>query len=128
MQYLNYRFGREGIQKQEDIAKKEIMAGLAEYGDPDDNGSRFYYFPSKIKDVAGLKRERRVSQVMDEDAAMNLIEKYGLQESCLETITVLNEEGLLAANFSGKISDEEMQEVYSQKETFALILVKEPRD
>lgn len=128
MQYLSYRHGRESLQKQEDTVKKDLMAGLAEHGQPDDHGHRFYYFPSGIGEVQGVKRERRVSQVMDEDVAMNLVEKYGLQDSCLETITVLNEEGLLAANFKGTISDEEMQEVYSQKETFALILVKERRD
>ena len=56
---------------------------------------------------------------------MVVVKKYGLEEKCLETIVVLNEDGLLAANFDGTIPDEEMKALYSEKETFALVLVKE---
>ncbi len=38
---------------------------------------------------------------------------------------VLNEDGLLAANFDGTIPDEEMKALYTEKETFALVLLKD---
>jgi len=124
-QYLQFRKGREGLQKNEDVIKKSIMESLTNEGSPDDKGNRFYYFPESLDDVQGVKRERRISQVMDEDAALELVAKYGLESSCLETITVLNEDGLLAANFEGKIPDSEMSALYTERESFAFILVKD---
>ena len=101
------------------------MTVLEESGEADDKGNRFYHFPEPVDGVQGVKRERRLSQSLDEDAAMELIEKHNLQNSCLENIVVLNEDGLLAANFDGIISDKEMASLYDEKESFAFILVKD---
>jgi hypothetical protein len=124
-QYLQFRKGREALQKNEDTIKKTLMTVLEESGEADDKGNRFYYFPESVDGVQGVKRERRLSQSLDEDAAMELIEKHNLQNSCLENIVVLNEDGLLAANFDGIISDKEMASLYDEKESFAFILVKD---
>lgn len=124
LEYLSYRRSRETLQKKEDGLKKDLLTSIAEVGEPDDKGSRYFHFLDPDGDVSAIKRERRVSQMLQEDEAMALVEKYGLQSSCLETITVLREDGLLAANFDGVIPDEEMKSLYVDKETFALILVK----
>jgi hypothetical protein len=124
MSYLQFRRGREKLARTEDALKKDVMGLLAEAGEVDEKGSRYFYAPLE-EGVSGIKRERRVSQVLDEDAAMILVEKYQLQSKCLETITVLNEDGLLAANFDGTIPDEEMKGLYTDKETFALVLLKD---
>jgi hypothetical protein len=123
--YLQFRHGRERLQKNEDTAKKHLMTYLAEQGEVDDRGSSYFELEEPIDNVTGVKRERRVSQILDEDVAMEIVAKYGLEDSCLETITVLNEDGLLAANFAGVIPDEEVKRLYSEKETFAFILMKE---
>ena len=125
---MSYRKLREDIQKQEDTVKKALMSELADHGEPDDKGNRFFNFqPGQVPGLEAIKRERRVSQIMDPDAAMKLIEKLELQETCLETITevVINEEALLAANFAGTLSDEDLATIYTSKESFAFVQVKE---
>lgn len=124
-QYLTFRAARERFAKNEDTFKKSLMESLAESGDPDEKGNRFFTLEAPIEGVSGVKRERRVSQVLDEEAAVALVKKYGLEKDCLETIQVLDEDALLAANFAGQIPDDEMQALYSQKESFAFVLVKE---
>lgn len=124
-QYLQFRKGREGLQKNEDTIKKSLMDLLAEEGSPDDKGNRFFELDEPIDGIKGVKRERRVSQVMDDEHALGLIKKYGLEDTCLETITVINEDGLLAANFAGLIPDSEVSTLYTEKESFAFILVKD---
>lgn len=124
-QYLQFRKGREGLQKNEDFVKKSLMEVLTYEAESDEKGNSFIYLPEPMDGVEAVKRERRVSQVLDEDAALALVTKYGLEESCLETVTVLNEDGLLAANFAGIIPDDEIADLYSEKETYAFILVKE---
>lgn len=124
-QYLQFRKGREGLQKNEDFVKKSLMELLAEEGMPDEKGNRFFDLPDPVDGIKGVKRERRSSQVMDEEFALELIRKYGLEESCLQTITVINEDGILAANFSGVIPDDEISALYTEKESFAFVLVKD---
>jgi hypothetical protein len=127
-QYLKYRWGREGLQTLEDSTKKELMAWLESHGENED-GHRYFHLPYPVDNgktvVTGVKRERRSSSVMDADAAMALVEKYSLQETCVEMVPVLNEDALLAANFEGAIPDEEFKAIYTEKETFAFILLKE---
>lgn len=124
-QYLQFRQGREGLQKNEDHVKKSIMEVLTYEAEADEKGNSFIYLPEPMNGVEAVKRERRVSQILDEDAALDLVKKYKLEDDCLETVTVLNEDGLLAANFAGIIPDDEIASLYSEKETYAFILVKE---
>lgn len=124
-QYLQFRKGREGLQKNEDIIKKSLMELLADEVDPDEKGNRVFDLPEPIDGIKGVKRERRVSQIMDENYALELIKKYGLEATCLQTITVINEDGILAANFAGDIPDDDISALYSEKESFAFVLVKD---
>ena len=124
-QYLQFRKGREGLQKNEDVVKKSLMDYLSEEVEPDERGNRVFELPQPIDGVKGVKRERRVSQVMDENYALEIIKKYGLESTCLQTITVISEDGLLAANFAGDIPDSDIAALYSEKESFAFVLIKD---
>lgn len=123
--YMDYRKGRESLEKVEGDAKKRLLIWLHDHGEVDEKGSSTFTLPVPIDDVLGIKRERRVSQSLNEDAAFDLIEKYDLRDSCLETVYVINEDALLAANFAGKIPDEEIAALYSERESFAFVLQRE---
>jgi hypothetical protein len=41
------------------------------------------------------------------------------------TITEIDEDALLALNFSGELSDEEIRALYNIKETYAFVPIKE---
>lgn len=127
-QYLQYRKLREQVEKQENGVKKALMAELDERGEEDDKGNKFFHFePGTVEGLEAVKRERRLSQSLDTEAAMALITELALEETCLEVVTetVINEDAILAANFKGTITDEQLAQLYQSKETFAFVLVKE---
>jgi hypothetical protein len=123
-QYLQFRRAKEKFDKNAELLKKDLMSFLEHNGEKDDRKSSFYWLEEPNEDVQGIKRECRVSQSLDQEAALELIHKYGLEDECLETITVINEDGLLAANFAGVIPDDEVKALYQEKESFAFILLK----
>lgn len=125
--YLDYRTGRENLERVEGDAKKRLMVWLNDNGELDDKGSRTFTLPVPVGDVLAIKRERRVSQSLNEDAAFDLIKKYDLSDSCLEIVYVVNEDALLAANFAGKIPDDEIAALYSEKESFAFVLSRDKK-
>jgi hypothetical protein len=121
--YLEYRKGRESLEAVEGQAKKNLLRFLAEECQADDKGNSVFQLPSPIGEVSAIKRERRLSQRLDEDAALKAIEEFGLSE-CLETVLVVNEDALLAANYAGRLPDDVVAGLYSEKESFAFVLVK----
>ena len=128
--YLGQRMLRERAESEESRDKKEMMEVLAEAGEETPEKHRRLpitphpYTNSKgdQKTVNGVQRQRRVNQVLDQDAAMKLLKRKKLVKECTETITVLSEDKLLAANYEGKITDEELQALYGELESFAFIL------
>lgn len=123
-EYLVVREQREKLAKDENKRKAGLMEALSALP-TDDRGHVIHELPAPVGPVTGVQRQRRVSVSMDEDAAMALVHKYGLQDRCLETVQVLNEDALLAANFEGLIPDADIKALYSESESFALVLIKE---
>ena len=77
------------------------------------------------KEVIGIKRQRRESTVLNAERVMKLLEDKDMVADCTTTEVVLNEDAVLAANFEGRITDEEMASLWDTSETFAFYLVEE---
>lgn len=131
-EYVKARRMREDAQKQEDNYKKLLMGELERRGDLTDNGHRQHTLIQpidggpKMGTIVGIRRTRREQKNLNEERAMALIEKNDrLREKAMVKIEVLSEEGILAANFEGIISDKELEALYDTKETFAFDPIKE---
>lgn len=126
--YLQNRSMRERSAREEDDLKKQLMTYLETHGDElEIPGEPFVSYAKgspTTKTIIGARRTRRRSKVLNEDAAMALIKKKKLQDTCLTTVTVLVEDGLLAANFEGIIDDDQLAALYEEKDTFAFNLVE----
>jgi len=91
----------------------------------DSNGSQYVRLPVPVedsvknKDIQVLKREHRVSKILDEDRATELLAERKLLERCTIMVPVLDEESILALNFEGVLSDEDLKSLYDEKETWA---------
>jgi hypothetical protein len=130
--YLGQRMLRERTLAEEERDKRLLMEILATSGQRSDTGHRtimldvpqtYVDAQGKEKTVVGIQRQRRVSQILDEARTMLLLQAKGLVERCTETITVLSEDKVLAANYEGLITDEELKDLYDESETFAFNLV-----
>jgi hypothetical protein len=130
-EHLTSRHMREQAQKMENKYKDMLKDYLERLGDEDDKGSFWVQFDKPLTDPAGklvtsVKSEKRVRTSLDEDLAESLLQRLGLLEQCQTTITVLDEDAILALNFSGDLSDEELQSIYTTSEpTFALRIYRE---
>ena len=75
--------------------------------------------------VKGIKRTRRVSTPLNQDKAMALIKELGLLDECTEIEVVLDEDKILAANYRGAITDDQLATLYEEKITYAFDLIRE---
>lgn len=134
--YLLNRSMRERSEYFEGTLKRNLMKLLEDSGkeagnkrtlDLDDALTFVSYKDGKPheKVIVGIERRERVANRLNEDKAMALLEKKKLVEECTETIVVLKEDAILAANYQGKITDKELANVYEESSTYAFWLTEE---
>jgi hypothetical protein len=116
-------------------ARDYLEQYIREHGIPDENGHIVWEFdvPVTVDDhkhglvtYSGLKLQRRVSEYMDEEKAMEIIDKYSLWAECTEEEIVrhVDYDALYAQNQLGVISDEEIDSLLSFDVSYALTKVK----
>jgi hypothetical protein len=133
--YLLNRSMRERSDYFEGVGKKQMMEELATRGAPGENKvtltldeplmfTTYKDGKPKEKKVVGCERRERTSTSLNEEKAMALIAKKGLGEECLETVTVVSEDAILAANYRGAITDKELAGLYDENTTYAFWLTE----
>ena len=137
--YLLNRSTRERSSYHEDTYKKRFLALLAETGELQEGGHRilrlnepvvFHEYKggkSKERDIAGIRRVRRSSTSLNEERTMAFLAKKKMLDQCVTMQPVINEDAILAANFEGTISDDDLAKLYDESETFAFYFVEGDR-
>lgn len=138
-EYLLNRSTRERSLVHENTLKANLMAILEEHGTLDEeSGHRSldldevmefvtYKGPKgTTKVIRGIQRtKRKGSMILNEERTLAYLAKRKLTSACTSTITVINEDAVLAANFEGVIPDEDLQALYDEGEpTYAFNLVE----
>ena len=108
----------ESAKKELDGLREEIFTELEASGTPDDKGNITIRVSDQDKDIV-IKKERRVSVKLDEDAALVMFKDKKLIE-CVAQIEVVHEGALEKAVLDGKVTQDELGAVTIVKESFAL--------
>jgi hypothetical protein len=136
-EYLLNRSTRERATIHENRYKAQFMDLLAEVGEVQEGGHRILllneplvfhsYKTDKVKEieVTGIRRVRRETTALNPDRVMALLEAKNMVADCTVTRTEIDEDAVLAANFEGRITDEEMDSLWDKSENFAFYLVEE---
>lgn len=139
-EYLANRSMRERSAYHEDQLKRNLMEILAAVGVPDgDEGHRKLpleepqifttYKGGKAKQttIVGIQRQQRKGSMhLNEERTMAYLTKRKLLPSCTTTVTVINEDAILAANFEGTIPDDDLKALYDESDpTYAFYLIEE---
>lgn len=120
-EWVGIKDQRETFEKRESELKKLLSAIVETDGYTDDKGSEYVDFKEPINGYAGMKRERRVKQVMDEEKALVVLAKKKLTATCTRTITVVDEEAVQAAFYDGKLTQDDIDAMFMTKINYAFI-------
>lgn len=136
-EYLQNRSVRERATYHEDTLKKSLMMHLETSGEIQEGGHRSLELDAplnyveykggkpKDKQVTGIERKRRQSASLNEDRTLALLKGLDLLDECTEVVVVINEDAILAANYEGRITDDQLKALYDESETFAFYLTAE---
>jgi hypothetical protein len=109
--------------KDKEDRRQELLAILEESGTRDEAGHYWINWPDDPVEgrIKGIKAERRVSRTLDIEAAEEYLTARKLYNQCTQTIVALDEDKILGLNFTGKISDADLESLYVVSETYAFV-------
>jgi len=112
------------FEKEQKALRALLFDNLDEIGEEDDKGNVVIELPKEVEGYSSVVKQRRVSRKIDEALAEEIIIKHGLEDVLYKTVRVVDEDALMAALYEDVLTEEEVDEMYPQSITWALVLKK----
>lgn len=110
------------LTKRKNDLRDLLMDAIEQGGFADDTGSLWIELDDEVDGVTALKRERRSKAALDEEAAERILAERGLSEQCFKTVRVVDEDAVFAALYDGTLDEADVDLIFPQKVTWALVL------
>lgn len=111
------------LEKEETALKKTVMGDIEKYGTP--SGSQGQHlaikFTEPIRGFIGLLRQSKTSVSVDETRAEAIARQKGIYDRLFKMRPVLDQDAVMVAVAEGIISDAELEEIFPQRTTYALV-------
>lgn len=116
------------------LAKRvlEIRDELSEFvesaGYTDDKGHQRVPLPEEVSGVRALVRQRKAPRVFDPEKAEEILQAIvcedggTLWDNCTEMVAVLDEDKVMAAQYEGLLTEEQIDEMYPISESWSFVL------
>jgi hypothetical protein len=112
------------LEKEQKAIRALLFENLEEIGEEDDKGNIIIELPEEVEGYSAVVKQRRVSRKIDEARAEEIITEHELEDVLYKTIRVVDEDALMAALYEDVLTEEEVDEMYPQTITWALVLKK----
>lgn len=112
------------LEKEQKELRTELFEQLDTNGEEDDKGNVVLELPEEVDGYVSVVKQRRVSRKVNEEIAERIITEKGLEDKLYKTIRVIDEDALMASLYSDELTESEIDEMYPQNVTWALILSK----
>ena len=124
-EYLKLKSSIEFMETRQRELREKLFGAIENLGFEDDKGNIQLELDQEIGGIVRLEKQRRVSRKIDEGVAATMIADLGLEDELYKTIRVVDEDALMAAVYQGKITDDQLDEMYPPKIVWALMTKKQ---
>lgn len=123
-EYLQVKKTLDEMESRQKELREKLFAQIDSEGYEDDKGNVQLDLDSDILGVVRIEKQRRVSRKLDELRAEELIEANGLGDELYKMVRTIDEDALMAAHYEGRITEDELDEMFPAKVTWALMTKK----
>lgn len=130
-QFVGIKEQKKQIEARYAEIRKRLDAAIEEYGYRDSDGHLWLDLEDPVNGVSRVKRERRVSRRLDEDALIEILDKKGIdRKRYTKTIEVLDEDAVFALVYEDNpkengLTEKELDSVVVESESWAVKEVTE---
>jgi hypothetical protein len=121
-QFLALKAEAELITNRVNDLKKILIEEVENYGEEGMNGNIYLNIDDDIKGSLTLTKQRKVSKPLDIEIAEKLLEERGIKNECIKMIPTLDDSAIMAAHYTGKLSEEDIDAMFPAKVNWAFIV------
>lgn len=128
LSYLLATYEEDNIKKKRSGLRQSLFDYIKDNGEEDERGNLLFYFDKPITVDGetwhtGLMLQRRVTEYVDDDITRQIIDSHNEGDRCYVRTYVeeIDYDEVYALNQEGVISDEEIDSILSQEESWALV-------
>ena len=121
VEFISLRSRIDDMSKQRDSIKADLAELVDTVGEPDEKGNLWLRLPHEVDGYTALQRQRKVSQSLDEGAAENILKAKGIYDRCFVMRPILKEDEVMACLYEGLLTEEEIDEMFPKKVSYAFI-------
>ena len=122
LEYQTLKQQIDDLDKRAKVLRDSLMEVVKVVGDPDDKGHLWMELDEEINGVRSVLAEKRVSQSLNEERALEIIEERGLTERCTQMVRVVDHDEVMACLYEEALSEADLDEMFDRKITWALRL------
>ena len=123
-QYVTLKDEADAINERVTTIKKRLTSYVEDLGEENEKGSLVLSIEDDRTGTRSIVKQRRVSKQFDENKANEILQQKALFDSCTKTITVLDQDAVMAAYYEGKLTDSDIDTMFPEKVIWALVLEK----
>lgn len=123
-EYAKVKASLEMMEARQKVLREALFAKIEEEGFEDDKGNVVLELDAVIEGLVRIEKNRRVVRKLDEEVADAIIAKYGLEDEVYEMKRVINEDALMACMYDGKVTEDEVDQMFPPKIIWALVTKK----
>lgn len=120
-QYLRMKAIIADMTKEANKLRDSLSEQVESRGETDDSGSYWLLLEGEIEGVTSLKRERRVSHSLDDEAAERILKQRDLYDRCYDLVPVLNQDEVMTCLVEERLTQEEVAQMFPAKVTWAFV-------
>jgi hypothetical protein len=119
-EYIRVAATIDGLDARRKELREKIFAYLEEEGFEDERGNIQFPLDTPIDGVLRIEKSGRRTRKLDEEKATEIIEQQGIADDVYRMVRVIDEDALMAAYYEGKISEEQIDEMFPTTVVWAL--------
>jgi hypothetical protein len=123
-QYVVVKDEVKFLSDRENEMKQRVIDSLKELGEEDSRGHIVAEVNDEKTGISSVVHQKRISKSLDMDKAETILTSKGIKDRCIKLVPTINEDEIMAAYYEGLITEQEVDEMFPAKITYALLLKK----
>ena len=116
-QYVALKEQIKFLNEREAELKKRLITTVEELGEENSNG----HLVLEVEGVT-LTKQRKVSNPLDLEVAIPLLEQKNLKEQCTKTVEQIDQDKIIIAYSKGLLTEDEIESMFPKKITYAFLV------
>jgi hypothetical protein len=123
-EYAKLKASMEFMESRQKEIREKLFQAFEDQGFEDDKGNLQLMLDSEVEGIVRLEKQRRVSRKLNEPKADEILTELGIKDEIFVLKPVLEEDALMAAFYEGKITEDQLDDMFPATVTWALRTLK----